>query len=49
MAEHKITELSVKHKSYVASFVKDGESERMYDWWPQTYELNRVRLMPKKS
>ena len=49
LAEHKVTELSVKHKNYVATFVKDGESERMYDWWPQTYELNRVRLMPKKS
>jgi hypothetical protein len=49
LAEHQITELSVKHKNFVASFVKNGESERMFDWWPQTYELNRVRLMPKKT
>lgn len=48
LAEHNITELSVKHKNFVASFVKDGQTERMFDWWPQTYELNRVRLAPKK-
>lgn len=49
LAAHNITELSVKHKNYVASYVKDGEAQRMFDWWPQTYELNRVRVMPKKT
>ena len=46
---HNITEISVRHKQYVSSFVRDGKSQRMYDWWPQTYELNRVRVMPKRS
>lgn len=49
LEDHQITELSVKHKNYVSSYVRDGNSHRMFDWWPQTYELNRVRLMPKKS
>lgn len=49
LQEHNITELSVRHKQYVSAFVRDGKTERMYDWWPQTYELNRVRLMPRNS
>lgn len=49
LEEHNITELSVRHKQYVSSYVRDGKTERMFDWWPQTYELNRVRLMPKNS
>ena len=49
LAEHNITSLAVKHKRFVASFVQDGETKRMFDWWPQTFELNRVRLMPKKT
>ena len=49
LAHHNISELSVNHKQYVSSFVRDGKSERMFDWWPQTFELNRVRLMPKKG
>lgn len=49
LSEHQITELSLKHKSFVSSYVRNGQSERMFDWWPQTYELNRVRLMPKKG
>ena len=49
LAEHNITELSLNHKQYVSSFVRDGKTERMFDWWPQTFELNRVRLMPRKG
>lgn len=49
LAEHKISELSITHKKYAASFIKNGQAERMFDWWPQTYELNRVRLMPKRG
>jgi hypothetical protein len=49
LAAHNITELSLKHNKFVASYVKDGKSERMFDWWPQTFELNRVRLMPKRG
>ena len=44
-----ITELGLKHNQYVSHYVRDGNSQRMFDWWPQTYELNRVKLMPKKS
>jgi hypothetical protein len=44
-----ITELGVKHKEFVSYYVRDGESGRMFDWWPQTYELNRVKLMPKNT
>ena len=49
LQEHNITELSLKHRQYVSSYVRDGKTERMFDWWPQTYELNRVRLMPKNG
>lgn len=49
LADHKISQLSVNHKRYVSSFVRDGKSERMFDWWPQTFELNRVRLTPRKA
>jgi hypothetical protein len=49
LASHNITELSLKHNKYVSSYIRDGKTERMFDWWPQTYELNRVRLMPKNS
>lgn len=49
MAEEHISELSLHHKDFVSSYVRDGKTERMYDWWPQTYELNRVKLMPKKG
>ncbi len=49
LAEHKVTELSLKHKNYVASFSRDGKSYRMFDWWPQTFELNRVKVVPKRA
>lgn len=49
LAEHRVTELSLKHKKYVASFQRDGKSQKMFDWWPQTYELNRVRVSPKNA
>lgn len=49
LAEHKVTELSLKHKNYVASFQRDGKSYRMFDWWPQTFELNRIRVTPKNA
>lgn len=49
LAELNITKLSLQHKDFVASYVKDGKTELMFDWWPQTFELNRVRLMPKKG
>lgn len=46
---HGITELSLKHKNFVASYVAKGETHRMFDWWPQTYELQRIRITPQKS
>lgn len=49
LAEHGVTELSLKHKKYVASFQRNGKSERMFDWWPQTFELNRVKVVPKNA
>ena len=49
LADHKVTELSLKHKKYVAAFQRDGKSYRMFDWWPQTFELNRVRVTPKNA
>ena len=49
LAEHRVTELSLKHKNYVASFQRDGKSHRMFDWWPQTFELNRIRVTPKNA
>ena len=44
-----ISELTLKHNNFVASFVQEGKSKRMYDWWPQTYSLDRVKVMPKNT
>lgn len=49
LADHRVTELSLKHKNYVASYQRDGKTHRMFDWWPQTFELNRVRVAPKNT
>lgn len=49
IAQKGVTELSLKHKNYVASFQRDGKSYRMFDWWPQTFELHRVRVAPKNA
>jgi hypothetical protein len=49
LAEHGVTELSLNHKKYVSSFQQNGKTQRMYDWWPQTFELNRVRITPQKA
>lgn len=49
LAEHRITELSLRHKNYVASYQRDGKSYRMFDWWPQTFELNRIKIAPKNA
>lgn len=46
---HGITEISLRQKNFVSAYVRNGKTERMFDWWPQTYELNRVRLMPKNG
>ncbi len=44
-----ITELSLSHKNYVGAFVRNGKSQLMFDWWPQIYELNRIRVIPKNA
>jgi hypothetical protein len=44
-----ITELSIHHNKFVSYYIKDGKTEKMFDWWPQTFELNRVKVMPKKT
>jgi hypothetical protein len=49
LAQHRVSSLSLKHKDYVASFTQDGKRKRMFDWWPQVYELQRVRLAPKST
>ena len=48
VSEHGISRLNLKHKRYASSFVRDGKTERLFDWWPQTFELSRVRIIPKK-
>lgn len=47
--EHGITEISVNHKNYVSYFVQNGERQAMFDWWPQMYELNRIKVAPKNA
>lgn len=49
LTEHRVSELSLQHKKYVSSFQRDGKTHRMFDWWPQTFELNRVRVTPKNA
>jgi hypothetical protein len=49
LADERVTELSLRQKKYVGSFRRDGKSYRMFDWWPQTFELNRVRIAPKNA
>lgn len=48
LGEMGITELSVNHKKYVSSFKMNGQNQRMFDWWPLTFELNKVKAAPKK-
>ncbi len=48
LASEGITELSLNHKKFVASYVQNGKSQKMFDWWPLSYELNRVKVIPKK-
>lgn len=48
LSDLNISQINLKHKKYVSEFVQDGQTKKMFDWWPSTYELNRVRLMPKK-
>ena len=37
----KITSIGVNHKKFVSSYVIDGETRRMFDWWPNIMELNK--------
>lgn len=44
VSEAGITNLKLSHKKFVSSFTINGETRRMYDWWPNVLELNKVNL-----
>lgn len=44
VADVGITSIGVGHKKFVGSFTINGETRRMYDWWPNVLELNRVNV-----
>jgi hypothetical protein len=35
----KISEISLKHRVFKSSFVMDGKTHTMWDWWPSAYEI----------
>ncbi|HXE72977.1 MAG TPA: hypothetical protein VNO81_09980 [Candidatus Nitrosotenuis sp.] len=38
-----ITEISVRHTNYKSTFVRNGQSYAMWDWWPNVKALKRMR------
>jgi hypothetical protein len=42
LASLKITELSVQHKSYKSSFVMNGKTQTMWDWFPTCLDVRKT-------
>jgi hypothetical protein len=40
----KISEISLKHRVFKSSFVMDGKTHTMWDWWPSAYEIKAYDL-----
>jgi hypothetical protein len=38
-----ITSIAVMHKDYKSSFVMNGKKTAMFDWWPTSFELKKVK------
>ncbi|CAN0291128.1 unnamed protein product, partial [Phaeothamnion confervicola] len=41
-----ITELNIRHKDYKSTFTMKGKSCAMYDWWPNTFEIKKIKIKP---
>jgi len=38
-----ITSMGLKNKNFIGSFVRNGKTFKMWDWWPSTLELSKVK------
>ena len=38
-----ITELSVNHKNFKSTFTMKGKTCTMFDWWPNTFEVKKIK------
>jgi len=38
-----ITSMSLKNQNFVGSFVRNGKTFKMWDWWPTALELSKVK------
>lgn len=36
-----ITELSLRHKDFKSTFVMNGKTQAMFDWWPTMFEIKK--------
>lgn len=43
LKELKITQISLKHKRLVSSFVQGGKTKKMWDWYPNVFQVKRTR------
>lgn len=44
LAEHGIIKLSTRHSNFVSRYVTaDGQTHAMWDWWPATLEVRKLR------
>jgi len=48
LAALKITELAVTHKTYVSSFVQNGQRKYSWDWWPTAMSVEKVAVPATK-
>lgn len=48
LASLKITELAVTHKTYVSSFIQNGQRKYSWDWWPTAMSVEKVAVPATK-
>jgi hypothetical protein len=48
LADLKITQLSLKQNKFKSSFVMNGKTETMWDWWPTALDVRKVAVFEKK-
>jgi hypothetical protein len=48
LASLKITEIAVTHKTYVSSFIQNGQRKYSWDWWPTAMSVEKVAVPATK-
>ncbi len=44
VSDYGITAIGVRHKDFVSQFMMDGNTYKIFDWWPSAAELNKFNL-----